>query len=177
MRESFALLAAGSLALVLESAALSHLPAALVPELALLFPVAAILLLGPSAGLLVAVALGFGADMLSASLFGQHAFLRLVEFAAVRLLAGQLDLSRPMPFAIFGLALALLDAAGSAVLTRFFLGSFVPHAQELGTVALRALATAAAAPLVLVVARAVAAWGSLDEARREMRLDTKRPVL
>lgn len=177
MREALTLFAAGCLALVLESALLVQLPAALVPELSLLLSVAAVLLLSPTAGLLVAVALGFAADMLSGSLMGQHAFMRLVEFVAVRLLASQLDLKRPIPFASFALGLALFDAAASAALIRFFLGSFLPSLPELATVALRALVTAAVAPALLVLARAVSSWGSLDEARREMRLDTKRPVL
>lgn len=177
MREALTLFAAGLLALVLESALLTQLPAALVPSLALLMPIAAALLLPPTAGLLVAVALGFGADMFSAALLGMHAFVRLGEFALVRLLAGQLDLARPLPFASFALGLALFDGAATAAVLRFFLGSFAPTGEELATTLLRALVTAAVAPLVLVAARAAAAWGSLDEARREMRLDTKRPVL
>jgi rod shape-determining protein MreD len=177
MREALALFAAGLIALLVESAAMQHLPALLVPELSLLFPVAAALLLAPVPGILVAVGLGFGADMLSGALFGQHAFLRLVEFTAVRGLAGQLDLRRPLPLAAFGLGVAALDAAASAGVTRFFLGSFPVSGSELVRVACRALATALAAPAVIAAARSASAWGSLDEARREMRLDTKRPML
>ena len=177
MREALTLLALGLLALVVESALLANLPVAFVPSLALLVPIAAALLLPPTAGLLVAVALGFGADVLSGSLLGQHAFVRLAEFVLVRVLASQLDLMRPLPFAIFALGLALFDAAASAGVLRFFLGSFAPSSTELATVGLRALVSAAAAPLALFAARTTTAWGSLDEARREMRLDTKRPVL
>ncbi len=177
MREALALFAAGLVALLVESAALQHLPAVVVPELSLLFPVAAALLLEPLAGLLVAVGLGFGADMLSGALYGQHAFLRLAEYAAVRGLAGQLDLRRPLPLAAFGFAVAALDAAAAAGVTRFFLGTFPVSAGELVRVAGRALASAVAAPSAIALARAASAWGSLDEARREMRLDTKRPML
>jgi rod shape-determining protein MreD len=171
------LLAAGWLALALESALLAQFPFAVVPALSLLFAIAAALLLSPLAGLLVSAALGFGADMLSGALLGQHAFLRLVEFAVVRAAIGQFDLVRPLPFASFALGVALADAAGSAALIRFFLGAFEPDARGLALVALRALATAAAAPLVLALARRVAAWGGEADPRREMRLETKRPVL
>jgi rod shape-determining protein MreD len=171
------LFAAGCLALAAESALLAQLPAALVPALSLLFPVAAAVLLGPIEGLVVCAALGFGADMFSGALLGQHAFLRLVEFALVRALVGQLDLRRPLPFSIFAFGVALADAAGSAVLIRFFLGELVLDTHTLGVVALRSLATATAAPLVLALARRVAEWGGQGETRREMRLETKRPVI
>lgn len=178
MREALVLLAAGVIALALESALLAQLPPAAVPGFSLLFPIAAALLLGPLEGVLVSAALGFGADMLSGALLGQHAFLRLVEFAVVRAAVGQFDLVRPLPFTLFAFAIALADAAGSAALIEFFLGSFDPDARSLATVALRALATAAAAPLVLALARRVAAWGGGEgDVRREMRLETKRPVL
>lgn len=177
MREALVLLLAGASALALESALLAHAPAVLVPSFALLFPMAAALLLGPFAGLWVCAALGFGADMLSSALFGQHALLRLVEFAAVRAIAGQFDLVRPMPFAAFALGLALADAAASAALIQFFLGSFESDARSLVAVALRGAATAVAAPLVLSLARRVASLGGELDPRREMRLETKRPVL
>ena len=177
MREALVLLLAGVLALALESALLAHAPAAIVPAFALLFPMAAALLLGPFAGLVVCAALGFGADMLSSALFGQHALLRLVEFALVRTIAGQFDLVRPVPFALFAFGLALADAAGSAALIEFFLGAFEADPRALGAVALRGIATAVAAPLVLAFARRVTSFGGELDPRREMRLETKRPVL
>lgn len=172
------LLAAGLAAQALESALLAHFPLAAVPSLSLLFPIAAALLLGPLAGLLVAAALGFGADVLSGALFGQHAFLRLGEFVAVRALTGQFDLVRPLPFASFALAIAVADTVGSALLVRFFLGSFDLDPNAGVMIALRTLTTAVAAPLVLMLTRRVVVWGSGDlDPRREMRLETRRPVL
>ena len=172
------LFAAGGIALAIESGLLAHFPFAAVPALSLLFPIAAALLLGPLAGLLVSAALGFGADLLSGSLLGQHAFLRLLEFVGVRAAIGQFDLVRPVPFALLAFGIALADAAGSAALIEFFLGAFVLDVHALGVIALRALATAAAAPSVLALARRVAAWGGGEtDVRRELRLETKRPVL
>jgi len=176
VRDALIVFAAGCLGLAVEAALLAQLPPALVPELSLLFPITAALLLGPLAGLLVCAALGFGADALSGALLGQHAFLRLVEYAAVRLVIGQFDLLRPLPFAAFALAVALADAAGSAALIQYFLGGFAPDRNTLVQVGARAFATALAAPLVLWLARRVVAIGDAD-ARREMRLETKRPVL
>lgn len=178
MRDGLVLFLAGAIGLAVESALLSRLPGVLVPALSLLFPVAAALLLGPLAGLLVSAALGFSADALSGSLLGQHALLRLVEFAVVRLVVGQFDLLRPVPFAAFAFGVALADAAGSAALIQFFLGDFATDRSAVLHVALRALPTAVAAPLVLALARKAVALGGGDvDVRREMRLETKRPVL
>jgi rod shape-determining protein MreD len=176
VRDALVVFAAGCLGLAFEAALLAQLPPAIVPELSLLFPIAAALLLSPLAGLLVCAALGFGADALSGALLGQHAFLRLIEYAAVRLVIGQFDLLRPLPFAVFALAIALADAAGSAALIQYFLGGFMPDRATLVQVGARSVATALAAPLVLWLARRVVAIGDAD-ARREMRLETKRPVL
>jgi len=178
VREALALLAAGVVGLAVEAALLAQRPAGLVPELSLLFAIAAALLLGPLAGLLGCAALGFGADALSGALLGQHAFLRLFEYAAVRLVIGQFDLLRLLPFAAFAFAVAVADAAGSAALIQYFLGGFTPDRDTLLQVGARALASALAAPLVLALARRVVALAGGDaDARREMRLETKRPVL
>jgi rod shape-determining protein MreD len=178
VREAVVLFAAGVVALALESALLAYLPFAAVPALSLLFPIAAALLLGPAGGLVVSAGLGFSADTLSGALLGQHAFLRLLEFVLVRAATGQFDLVRPLPFALLAFVVALADAAGSAALITFFLGAFELDPRVLGLVALRALSTAAAAPLVLALARRVAAFSSGDaDPRREMRLETKRTVL
>ena len=76
----------------------------------------------------------------------------------------------------YGVALA--DAAGSAALIQFFLGDFATDRSAVLHVALRALPTAVAAPLVLALARKAVALGGGDvDVRREMRLETKRPVL
>jgi rod shape-determining protein MreD len=178
VREAFVLLAVGVVALALESSLLAQLPMFVVPALSLLCSIAAALLLGPLAGLLVSAVLGFGADMLSGALLGQHAFLRLVEFALVRAAIGQFDLVRPFPFALLAFAVVLGDAAGSAALIQFFLGAFEADPRGLGLIGLRAVVTAAVAPLALSLARRVVAWGGGDgDVRREMRLETKRPVL
>lgn len=177
MRRPLAVLGFGMLAVVIQSALGTILPVHVVPDFGLLVPVAAALLLGPAGGLLVAATVGLAADMLSGSLLGQQAALRICEFTLTRLLASQLDLRRTLPLAIYAAGLSLLDALGMAGLTRLFLGSFAVSAHDLGVVAARSLVDALfASPLVGVIRRLVR-WIGEEEARREMRIDTRRPVL
>ena len=172
-----ALLALGMLALVLEGALATGLPAWALPDLAVLLPAASALVLGPVEGLLVAGLLGLGADMLSGSLLGQQALVRLMEFALTRRVAAQLDLRRALPFAVFALALEGLDAALQLGLAQAFLGDFPLRGADLAQVLGRAGVSAALAPPVVTSVRRIAQAFDDAEARREMRLDTRRPLL
>jgi len=177
LRPAGALLALGLLALVLQGALATGLPAWALPDLAVLLPAALALVLGPAEGLLIAALLGLGADMLSGSLLGQQALARLLEFALTRRVAAQLDLRRAMPFAVFALALEGLDAALQLGLAQAFLGGFALHPADLAEVLGRAGVSAALAPLVGAGVRRIAQAFDDAEARREMRLDTRRPLL
>ena len=177
MRPLFAVIALGLLAVILEGALAHLLPGRFVPALSLLVAAAAALSLPPLAGLVAAVVLGLGTDMVSGALLGQHAFLRVIEWAATRGLARQLDLVRAGPFAIFAAALVVLDAAGFAALSRGLLGPVPFHLSDGVAVATRAAVTVVFAPAIgSAVRRMVERFGE-REARREMRLDTRRPVL
>ncbi|MEN8160471.1 MAG: hypothetical protein ABFS41_10410 [Myxococcota bacterium] len=177
MRSGFALLALGWLAVMVQGG-LAHLgPAHWVPDVALLFTVAAAVVLGPGTGLVVAVALGLGADMVSGTLLGQLACLRLVEFGLTRVVAAQLDLRRGLPLAIFAFAMVALDAAGQAGLARLFLGSFPVQPEELLTLAVHAAVTAPFAPFVGSLARRLCDRLEEGDARRELRLDPRRAVM
>jgi rod shape-determining protein MreD len=177
VRRGLAVLVLGIGMVVMQSALGTILPVHLVPDLGLLVTVAAALLLGPAEGLLVAAAVGFGADMLSGALLGQHAALRLCELALTRGLAAQLDLRRPIPLAIYTGGLYLLDALGMAGLARVFLGAFPVTLHDLAAVAARAAVTALFAPALAGAARSLVRWIGEEESRREMRLDTRRPLL
>ncbi len=164
------------LAFVATGAMASFVPARFLPDVSLLGTVAAALLLGPGPGLLVAVALGLSADVLTGTLLGQQAMARLLEFTLIRLFAAQLDLRRGAPLAVFGFCLSLVDAAIVVGLSRVFLD--LPFAwSELGAVLTRAAANGVCAPIVGAAARGMAERFEEREARREMRLDTRRPVL
>jgi hypothetical protein len=177
VKSAFALLTLGWLAVVVQGGLAHLLPGYWVPDLALLITLSAALVLGPITGLAVAAALGLGADMVSGTLLGQLACLRLVEVGFTRVVAGQLDLRRGLPLAIFAFAMVVLDAAGQAALSRLFLGSFPFQPEELAALGIHAAVTAPFAPSVGSLARRVCDRLDEGDARREMRLDTRRAVL
>jgi hypothetical protein len=177
MRPTLALLGLGLLAAVVQGALSQLLPAWAVPDLSLLLTLAVALVLGAGSGLLVAAAVGLGADMVSGTLLGQLACLRLLELTFTRAIAGQLDLRRGLPLAIFAFALVWIDGLGQAGLSWLFLGAFPLQPGEIVTLCLRALVTAPFAPLVGAFARRIHDRLDESEARREMRLETRRPVL
>jgi cell shape-determining protein MreD len=177
MRPALALLALGWLAALVQGGAAQLLPPRAVPDLALLLTLAAGLALGPGWALVLAAGVGLGADMVSGTLLGQLAFLRLLELVFVRAVAGQLDLRRGLPLAVFAFALVLIDGLGQVATSRLFLGSFPFQASELLALAGRAAITAPLAPAVGALVRSVRARLDEGEARRNMRLDTRRTML
>jgi len=177
MRAGVALVGVGWIAAIVQGGLAHLLPAAAVPDLALLLTLAGALVLGPAVGLFVAAAIGLGVDMVSGTLLGLVACVRLVELALTRAIASQLDLRRGLPLMIFAYALVGLDAAAQAGVTRLFLGSFALQPEELTRLALHAAVTAPFAPLVGRLARRIHDRLEDGDSRREMRLDTRRPVM
>ena len=177
MRPALWIVALGLLGLALEAAAAHLLPRQFVPDLALLVPVAAALCLGPAEGLILAAGIGLAADMLSGTLLGQQAMLRMFEFGITRVVSGQLDLRRPLPLLVYAAVLSLLDALAMAGLSRLFLGPIPFGLRELGPVLIRACTNALGAPLVAEACASLVERASEQEARREMRLETQRPGL
>lgn len=177
MRRPLLVLGCGLAAVVLQGGLSGMLPAHWVPDFGLLAALAAALLLGPAQGLLVAAAVGLASDTLSGALLGQHTCLRLLEFVIVRVVGQKLDLRGPLTLAVASLALALLDVLGMALLTRIFLGGLALPAGEAARLLLRAGMTALAAPAFAGTLRALVERIDASEARREMRLDTRRPAL
>ena len=177
MRPTLALLGLGLLAALVQGALAQLVPAVAVPDLSLLLTLAAALVLGSGGGLIVAAGVGLGTDMVSGTLLGQLACLRLLEVVLTRGIAGQLDLRRGVPLAVFAFAMVWIDGVGQAALSWIFLGEFPLQPGELLTLALRAAATAPFAPLVGAFVRRLCERLDESEARREMRFDTRRPVL
>jgi rod shape-determining protein MreD len=173
------ILALGVLGLIVQSALLNLFPARWVPDLGLLIPVVAILVLPPTEGLLLAVALGLGAGMFSNALLGQHALIRIAEFAVIRLLNAQLDLRRALPLAVFTFAITIFDAAGVIGLTRLFFGEALFPLSETGNLLVRAAVNAALAPMLSAPLCGIVERFTERDARRsrDVRLDTKRPML
>jgi rod shape-determining protein MreD len=177
MRATLALLALGWLAVLAQGGLAQLVPAAVVPDLSLLLTLAAALVIGPAQGLIVATGVGLGADMVSGTLLGQLACLRLLELVVTRAIAGQLDLRRGLPLAVFAFALVGIDGLGQAGLSRLFLGDFPFLPADLVTLAVRAAVTAPFAPMAHALVRRLSERLEEGDARREMRLDTRRPVL
>ena len=179
MRSMLAIFALGVLGLIVQSALLNLLPARWVPDLGLLIPVVAILALPPIEGLLLAAVLGVSADMFSNALLGQFALIRIVEFVVIRVVNAQLDLKRALPLAVFIFAITLFDAAGVIGITWLFFGVSPISLGETGNLLVRAGVNAAVAPLLVVPLRGLVEQFTERDARRsrDVRLDTKRPVL
>jgi rod shape-determining protein MreD len=178
IRSALALTGLALGALVLQGALAALLPPALVPDLGLLLAVVAAVVAPALPALLLAAGVGFGADLLSGTLLGQQALLRLLAFAATRFVSGQFHLERGVPLATFCLALGGLDALGLAGLSWLFAGASPFGWEALPTLAVRALLGAALVPFVHgVVGGLSETLQEGDTPRREVRFDTRRPVL
>ena len=154
----------------------SLFPRAMVPDLTLVATVAVAVTARPLAGLCFAAGIGFGADILSGALLGQHALMRLVVFAAARLLGAQFDLRQRIPLAIFVAVLSCVDAFGLWALGRVFQEGSIFGLEGVLIVLARAFGAALLAP------GASRLFGTLQErleegdTRREVRLEPRRPV-
>jgi rod shape-determining protein MreD len=172
------MLAFGITALVVQSVAALHLPAALVPNLSLLVAVALGLQLEAASGLFVAGALGYASDLLSGSLLGQHALLRALACVGTRLANTGLDLRRFLPLAIFAALLTLAEAAALGGLSTLFAGRAAFDRALFAVLGQQMLVNALAAPFVSAVAGRVVRWTLPEESlRRSVRLDPRRPMV
>lgn len=71
-------------------------------------------------GLAIAAAIGFSADLLSGSLLGEQALLRMLVFTAARIASRHLNLRGALPQAAFVFALTAVNALGIRLLEAFF---------------------------------------------------------
>ena len=71
-------------------------------------------------GAALAAAIGFTADLLSGSLFGQHALLRLFAFGAARLFSRQMNLRGSLAQVTFTVVFTGANVLASSLLTAFF---------------------------------------------------------
>jgi rod shape-determining protein MreD len=177
IRSALALSALALGALVLQGTLAALLPPALTPDLALLVALVAAVVAPALPALLLAAGLGFGADLLSGTLLGEQALLRLLAFAATRFVSSQFHLERGIPLASYCLAIGLLDPLGLAALSRLFSGASPIGWESLPTVAVRALLGAVLAGGVHRIVGGALSLQDGDARRREVRFDTRRPVL
>jgi cell shape-determining protein MreD len=178
VRRPLLLLGLGLSALVVQGALAVHAPRGALPNLAFLVVLALGVTLPGAAGLCVAAALGYAADLLSGAPPGLHALLFLGAFGLARLASARIDLRRGLPFAVAAVALTVAAAFAFAALAPLFGRRGGLHAALFATLAWQLPVHALAAPLVLAAARALAALGSPEElGRRPVRIEPRRPLL
>jgi rod shape-determining protein MreD len=166
----------GLLALMVQGALARVLPPPWCPDLAWLV-VVALGLRWPNflSGLGLAVLLGFAMDLVSGSLMGQHALMRLVTYLAAALAARQLDLSGVYPVsvfvfvAMFGYGLAIVGTLS------FFVGSPGISLDVVWQSACHALVNVLAAmPVLAIVERLLLRFSEEDLARRSWPMGLQR---
>ncbi len=146
MKSVLALIALGALAPMVQGVAGTLVPPRFCPDLSMLLALGLGVSWRSTAGAAVLVVLlGFVADLLSGSLFGHHALLRLLAFGAARRVSQQLNLRGVFAQMIFAFAFTGVNAVAGALLTSFFaagpgvdvamLRELVPHAVVNGLLA------------------------------------------
>ena len=175
MKRVFGLLGLGAVALTLQGAVATFVPARFCPDLGFLLVVAlGLAWRSPVGGVCVAAAIGFATDLLSGSLLGQHALLRLAAYATARFGSRHLNLRGPLPQAAFDAGLTGANAVALTLLTSFFSpgsGASIVVVRELLP---QAVVNAVFAPLVAYgVERAVARLGDEDGGQRLLPLTSR----
>ena len=124
MKSAIAVLVLGLAALMVQGAIAREIPPPWCPDLAWLV-VIGIGLRWPSllSGILLAVTLGYSMDLVSGSLMGQHALLRLLSYLAAALAARQLDLSGGLPVAILVGVMTIFYGLATVTMLSFFVGA------------------------------------------------------
>ena len=175
MKQAVILFAAGLAALIAQSALAVLVPHPFCPDFGMLVVISIGLFWEPlPSGFALAAGLGYATDMLSGSLLGQHALLRLLSFAAARLGGRQLNLRGPLPLAVFAAGLSVLYAVVLHGGPGSFTGSAGEMATSFGRVGGHALVNAIAAPFVALGVEWLCTWSGDDEAaRRALPLDAR----
>ena len=168
MRSSLAVLVVGLLALILQGALARVVPPPWCPDLAWLV-VVALGLRWPSfvSGLVLATLLGFAMDLVSGSLMGQHALMRIATYLAAFLAARQLDLSGAYPVTVFVFVLMVVYGLAIVVTLSFFVGSAGIGLHVVAQALCHAFANALAAmPVITIVERLLARFSEEELGRR-----------
>ncbi len=178
MRTALVLIAIGWLALIVQGALATLIPPPICPDLGLLVVIAIGLRWeGLTSGLCMVGVLGYVADLLSGSLLGQHALLRVFTFLGARLANRQLNLKGSVPQAIFTAGASLAHGLGLLLLSSFFVESVELRWSWLGGALVHAPMNALLAPLAVAFVERVSVWLSEEDGgRRLLRLDAGRRV-
>lgn len=110
-------------------------------------------------GLMVSLPLGYAMDLLSGSLMGQHALMRLISYLTAAVASRQLDMSGKVPVASFVFAMTMIYGLGIAALSSFFTDSSGIGWDALSSTFAHAMANlVAAAPMIGCVDWIIAHW-------------------
>ncbi|MAG29745.1 MAG: hypothetical protein CL908_02485 [Deltaproteobacteria bacterium] len=168
MKSALAVVLLGLAALIVQGALARTFPPPWCPDLAWLVVVGVGLRWpGFLSGLLVALGLGFAADLVSGSLMGQHALMRLVTFFAAAVAARQLDLSGGVPITIFVFGMTFVYGLAIVSTLSFFVGSGGIGLDFFGSATAFAIVNVlAAGPMIVLVERVLARFSDEEAARR-----------
>ena len=118
-----------------------------------------------STGVLLAGLLGFSADLLSGSLMGQQALLRILVFTASFIAGRQFNIRGPLPLMAFVVTMSFLYGVALYLLSLFFIGAAVGSgAGWLADNVWHSFANAIFAPLVFSLCSRIFVWVIGDEA-------------
>lgn len=175
MRRVGVLLVLGVLLTMAQGAAAAYLPLGWCPDLGLLLVVAMGLTWRSTAGgVLVAALVGYSADLLSGTLLGQHALLRVLIYGVARAFSAQIDLRAALPQAVWVAMLTVAAAALLSATTAFFVPDAGFAMAPPRALAAHALANALCTPLVTgLTGRLVALLGSEEESRRLLHFEPR----
>ncbi len=172
MKRGVALVALGLLVPILQGAVTPFLPRGTCPDLGLLLVIAlGVGLRSAAGGVALAAWIGFVSDLLSGSLFGQHALLRVLAFGTARLTGRHMNLQGAFTQMALAAGLTVASAFGMVGLSAFFAGSapVASGGELLWHTGVNALIT----PFVLgLVARLITKLDG-DEGRRLLRLEPR----
>lgn len=167
MKSALALVVIGVLAMLVEGGLVLAVPAALLPNVALVGAVAAALVLGGGQALLVLAALGFASDLLSGAPLGLGVLVLLVPFVLAQIANRSLELRHGASEAALLALLTPVVAGATATVLRLGGVSVDTSFAVWAGVALQAGVNALVAPSACRLAEAVAsATGDLDPTRR-----------
>lgn len=174
MKAALALALLGVLGLMLQSSAALWIPARALPDLGLWVVVGlAVCVRSPMLGVCLAALLGYMTDLLSGTLLGQQALLCLGAYGVARALSSSFNLRGSLSLAIFAFLLSAMHAVALYGLVAFFARQWVAVPGALEDLAVHALANALAAPFVVALVSAVAAWLGDDDSGRPVRLEPR----
>ncbi len=175
MRCALALILLGALGTMAQGAVAAFLAPGWCPDVGLLVVVATALSWrsGPG-GVVVAGTLGYVADLLSGTLLGQQALLRIFAYGVARFGSGQLNLRGAVPQMVFVALLTPAHALAVAATTAFFAPDVRFALPAPQTLAVHALANGLFAPLLIgLVGRLVALLVPEEGGRRLLRIEPR----